>query len=67
MHIVKGKSDTMVTRIKRKFNNKTFLLDRKGTNKKALQNIAKSGKKFKAIKGYRITKQKGKYSLWIKP
>jgi len=52
---------------KRKFNNKTFLFNRTGNNKKALQDIAKAGKKFKAIKGYRITKTKGKYKLWIKP
>jgi len=52
---------------KRMFDGKTYVLDRTGSHKKALQNIGESGKKNRAIKSYRIVKSKGKYEFYIKP
>ena len=54
-------------RKKRTFDGDTFLLDRTGTHKKALQKIGEYGKKRKAIKNYRIVKTGKKYEFYIKP
>ena len=56
-----------MARKKRTFDNKTYLLDRTGTHKKSLQKIGKYAKKTKAIRAYRIVKNKSKYEFYIKP
>ena len=52
---------------KRTFDGKTFVLDRTGSHKKALQKIGESGKKNKAIKSYRIVKDGRRYEFYIRP
>jgi len=52
---------------KRYFSGELFLRDRTSTRKSTLKKTAESGKQNRVFKKYRIVKENGKYSLYIKP